>query len=62
MFVAAAVLSRDGLQSLARMIFVFAQPIYDSHSTHAATVRGPEASLAYYTKAAQGAWLATLGA
>ena len=37
-----AILSRDGLQQLVRMIMVFCGPFYDQHSEHARSVRTPE--------------------
>eukprot|EP00974_Lingulodinium_polyedra_P091163 8839239-Lingulodinium_polyedra.AAC.1 len=56
MFVAAAVLSRDGLQGLARMLQAVCEPLYTSHSEHARALRGGEATLSFYLEAAQGAW------
>ena len=60
LWVACAILSRDNVQSLARLLKVFAKPFADSHFDHERSVRHPAAALHYYSSAAAGSWLSTL--
>ena len=57
MTVAAAILSRDGLQELTRLVRLCVGPYYDAHSLHASGLRGEEAVLKWYCKQAKGEWL-----
>eukprot|EP00974_Lingulodinium_polyedra_P049624 4772564-Lingulodinium_polyedra.AAC.1 len=56
---AASILSRDGLQDLARVAHMLTEPLYTQHSTNAAGVRGPEQTLQWYTQQARGDYLDT---
>ena len=56
--VGAIVLSRDGLQSLCRLISVFCEPVHTAHAEHARQLKSPENVQTYNFRAAHGLWLA----
>eukprot|EP00974_Lingulodinium_polyedra_P078945 7646958-Lingulodinium_polyedra.AAC.1 len=60
LWVAAAILSRDGLQELARLTRMFVGPFLDQHSQNEREVRGPAATEKWYLLQAQGAWVEVL--
>lgn len=57
MFVAASILSREGLRARCDIIFQVGKPFFDAHSLSAREMRGPEATREHYVTAAQGAFL-----
>eukprot|EP00974_Lingulodinium_polyedra_P061225 5905315-Lingulodinium_polyedra.AAC.1 len=60
LFVAGAILSRDGLQELTKVMFLLTRPYWTSHSHNEATVRGPAASVQFFLEAARGEWKSVL--
>ena len=56
--VGAMVLSRDGLQSLCRLVATFCEPVHTAHSAHARELKSPEGVRDYYCMAAHARWLA----
>eukprot|EP00969_Alexandrium_andersonii_P329591 14565143-Alexandrium_andersonii.AAC.1 len=56
LFLAASILSKDGLQEVCRAITVLTGPLFTEHSSLARDLKGPTASVAYYLEAAQGSW------
>eukprot|EP00974_Lingulodinium_polyedra_P091511 8869737-Lingulodinium_polyedra.AAC.1 len=51
----------DGVLNWVKVIHVLCAPFNDEHSEAAATVKSPAATVAWYTAAAKGQWLDTLG-
>ena len=52
MHVAAAILGKDGVQNMARAIYLVMAPYYSAHAKHAREVREPNSALAFYASAA----------
>ena len=60
LWVVCAIPSRDNVQSLARLLKVFAQPVVDAHFDHERSARHLAAALHYYASSTAGSWLSTL--
>eukprot|EP00974_Lingulodinium_polyedra_P096274 9334309-Lingulodinium_polyedra.AAC.1 len=60
MFVAANILSRDGLQNVVRTMLLLLGPCFDAHSEHARSIRGPGATLDFFLAQSKAAWEAPL--
>eukprot|EP00974_Lingulodinium_polyedra_P091282 8851177-Lingulodinium_polyedra.AAC.1 len=56
LWVACAILSRDGLQQLVRLVCYLSEPIRNAHQEHTARVRGPDDVFSYYLQATKGSW------
>ena len=57
LFLAASILSLDGLQERARLVWHLTKPYYDEHSRTAAEVRGAVETQRYYLESARGHYL-----
>eukprot|EP00969_Alexandrium_andersonii_P010695 465755-Alexandrium_andersonii.AAC.1 len=60
LYLAAAILAKDGLQEVARAISTLVRPLYTEHSNLARSLKGPDGTRAYYLGAARGEWLGCL--
>lgn len=56
LFMCAAILSKEGLQTQVKLLVAFSRPVFDAHSRHASEVRSPEEVFNYYLAAATGSW------
>ena len=59
-YLCGAVLSREGLQLLGRIIFSVIGPVFVAHQLDTHELRGPEQTRAFYVSAAKGSWFSTL--
>ena len=50
LYVCAAILCRDNLQSIIRLLYTFLTPLWTAHSDNARRIRAPEDALAFYVE------------